>query len=415
MSGLVPIRTVVCRRDPATSRKLQHQNAPERGLLVLTGTPANQGLAPITRALLEAMGKDPQLTGGATCSTRYGWPLLPPWLLALGISEVVVDEAQLLPPKVLEELIVLVLGLGIRLWLVAHRPLGDTFPAVLAAWPTEEASTENLRHVLTRADDAPAGAATEPEVASYPSVPSSEFLLFRAHCRDLLSPDDFALVDDRYLRAAAETREWLKASDHPIHAEAVARELRSVLLDCGSPEEMLTVLRAAAAVLLLADVLLTCDAAGFMASVVDQDWYLVRRHPDWRALGGYRQPYRAAVCAMAAGGLSLEQIVALTCSDVDAAGIWVTPGHGRRITVPAGGVAHVRAQLLSRKAWGAEATDLLFLTAEGAPASVRYLREALTEPTVEAGVELSSGRVSRRRPTPMQWATRLGIRIQSLT
>jgi len=339
---------------------------------------------------------------------------LAPWLLALGVREVVVDEAQMLPAKVLEEMIVLVVGLGIRLWLVAHRPLGDTYPAVLAAWPTEEASTEDLDRVFVRADDAPVSGTTEPETFSYPAVPSSEFLLFRARSRDLLSPDDFAFVDDRYLRAAAETREWLDTASRPIHAEAVARELRTVLLDFGSPEEMLTVLRAAAAVLFLADILLTCDASGFKASVVDQDWYLVRRHPDWRTLGGYRQPYRAAVCAMAAAGLSLEQVASLTCSNVDAAGIWATPGDGRTITVPAGGVAYVRAQLLSRKAQGAEATDLLFLTAEGAPASVRYLREALTEPTVEAGVELSSGRVSRRRPTPMQWASRLGIRIQSL-
>lgn len=415
MSALVPIRTVVCRRVPATSRKLLAQNAPERGVLVLTATSANEGLAPITRSLLEAMGKDPNLTGGATCSTRYGWPLLSPWLLALGIREVVIDEAQLLPPKVLEELIVLGVGLGIRLWLVVHRPLGEFFPAVLDAWPTEEATTEDLALVLASSGYPPCVVEAEPEVALFPSVPTSEFHYFRAHCRALLPPSEFATVDERYLRAAAETRVWLGSASQPLHAEAVARTLRSVLLDCGSPEEMLTVIRATAAVLLLADILVTCDAAGFIASVAGQGWYLVRRHPDWRALGGYRQPYRAAVCALVAAGLSLEQVAGVTCSAVTADGNRVVASQGGDVVaVSAGGVVHVRAQILSRKAQGADAGDLLFTTAAGAPATVRYLREASTEPTVEAGVELSSGRVSRRRPTPMQWASRLGIRIQSL-
>lgn len=414
MSTVHPVHTVVCRREPATSRGLLAQNAPERGVIVLTATPANEGLAPITRALLEAMGKDPQLTGGATCSTRYGWPLLAPWLLALGISDVVVDEAQVLPAKVLQELIVLVVGLGIRLWLVAHRPLGEDYPAVLAAWPAEDATTRELNEVLAVAVLPPGTAGGEPTRTVFPSVPATGFHRFRADCRDLLSASDFAIVDERYLSAADDARSWLVDAPRPLHAEAVARMLRKVLLDCSSPDEMLTVIRGSAAVLLFADILVTCGTDEFRAVVVDQPWYLVRRHPDWKALAGYRQPYRGAVCALAAAALPLGAMTELVCSEVANDGNWAEDAAARRARVPNDGRVYVRAQLLARQDAGASGSDLLFMTAEGEPATVRYLREALTEPTVEAGVKLASGRVPSRRATPMQWAARLGIQIQSL-
>jgi len=381
-------------------------------VLVLTGSPANEGLAPITRALLEAMGKDPQLTGGATCSTRYGWPLLPPWLLALGITDVVVAEAQMLPAKVLEELIVLITGLGVRLFLSAHRPLGEYYPAVLEAWPTEDATAAELEALLNR-PNAPAAVDPDPGMRSeFAAVPDSEFLFFRADCRDHLAAEDFLIVDGRYLRAAADMRNWLGGRTDPLHAEDVARMLRFELLDCSGPEEMLTVLRASAAVLLLAGVLVGCDAQAFRVAVESEGWYLASRGRDWSALAGYRQPYRAAVCAVTVAGLSLEQAAGITCEQVAEDGTRLALGNERTLSIPEEGGVYLRAQLLLRRADGAKASDKFFVTAEGEPASVRYLREALTEPTTEAGVELSVGRVSRRRATPMQWAARLGIRIR---
>lgn len=411
MSVIEPVRLLVTRREPVGSRKLLASNAADRGVLVFSATPRNEGPAPVTRGLLEAMGKDPRLTDGATCSTRYGWPLLAPWLLGLDVAEIVVDEAQLLPPAVLQELIVLAAGLGIRLWLVAHRPLGEDYPAVLAAWPTVEATEEALAVALAAPRRVPEPPEVEEARRVIPVVPDSEFLFFRADCRDLLEPGQFAEVDQRYLKAAEDARTWFYGADGPVHAEDVARMLRAVLPECSGPDEMLTVIRASAAVLLLAGVLVTCDAAGLRATVVDQDWYLARRHPDWSALGGYRQPYRAAVCATTAAGFSLDRTAGLVCSEVACDGSWVGSG-GSRVAIAPAGRSFLRCQLLARKESGAGPEDPLFVTAEGAPASVRYLREALTEPTVEAGVELATGRVSRRPPTPGQWAARLGIRIR---
>lgn len=130
----------------------------------------------------------------------------------------------------------------------------------------------------------------------------------------------------------------------------------------------------------------------------------------WRRLAAYREPYRGAVCALAAVGLGIDDMCELACSDVDAAGTQVTFG-GTAMDIPAGAEVFVRAQLLWRSYFGAEPTDLFFADEHNHLLARRLLSQALRDPLLELGVPLISQQAVPARLDSGRWANRWGVSI----
>lgn len=246
-------------------------------------------------------------------------------------------------------------------------------------------------------------------------APQVDFPVFRAVCRDQLDPDDFALVDDRYVTTHHDTQTWHDQQNDPgaVDEDAFATWLRGLLDRCSTADQMLTTIRAVQACLFVNGWFVQVDLDAFLGANQRVLTSAARDEETWRRLRAYRQPYRQAVCAMAAAGLSIDQMRATRLSDVDVHAIHVLVD-GIPITIEPPAREGLLSQVHHQRILGFEDDQPLLTDSDDNPLSDYQLRRAVKEPLLEVGVALLNGKVVVRTIDERHWARRRGVSLQHL-
>lgn len=407
------IFTCVLEHTTAGVRRLRAASNPDRGLVVAAVPPDMRRSYPLTWELLEALGKERDITGAGR-HEDLNWELAAAWFLAHDVRHLVLVDAQWLTPTLIPDVIGLAAVTGVSLWMVAHLPTTDTYAEALEGWPTSPADPRVLAELVAaagRRDGADLG-----EV-NFPGLPADSYPTFRAEARRRLSPDEFAVVDQRLWAAYQSASSWFAAhSPNEVDETSVLTYLRGRLDACACAEEMVIEVRG---------VQIAAHRAGWLVSaVVDRLVATAQNAPasaihsplTWRRLRAYREPYRGAVCALVACSMTLGAISSVTLCDVAADGTWLNaagdPGT-RRVDIPPGAELLMRAQVIHRQIQGACDQDLLFATEEG-PMATRYLANAVRDALGDLGIPLFSQQVERAAVDPARWARRWGLSVQTL-
>jgi hypothetical protein len=406
------IKTLVLEHTTRGVRRLRGASNPDAGLVVAAVPPDLRRSYPLTWELLAGFGKQRDVSGTGR-HEDMDWELVASWVLAHEVRDLVLVDAQWIPPRVFPDMIGLAAATGITLWLVAHAPLDDAYADTLNAWPTEAGHAAELASLVTRAYAPP----TDPLTPDYPRLPSDSYLTFRAEARRRLLPDEFALVDGRLLEAHRRAAKWFASQPRSaVDEDSVLAYARRRLHDCASAEEMLIEIRGLQVAAHHAEWLVSADLTRLVATSQNAAAAAVHSPHTWRRLRAYRQPYRGAACALVACELALESILEVRLSDVDADGgvvEAVRTGTAEQVQLPPGAEVYLRAQVYHRQIQGAGPDDPLFATEEG-PMRDRYLANAVRAAVTEVGVPLYSQQVERAEIDRKRWARRWGLAVQAL-
>lgn len=401
--------------DPFTDveviRGIRAANSLEAGIVVAAVPPDIRRGYELTWELLEALGKQGDVSGAGREET-LNWEVLAAWLLAHGVEHIVLVDAQWLRRSMLEDVIDLAAVTGATLWLVAQYPLEDQYEEAVGYWPIEPATPMDLATMLeaTRSEVQPA---TEPD---FPEVPSDNFVSFRSQARRQLDEDAFALVDERYRSAFGAAVEWFAHNMGSISEPSVLSLIRAQLHACACADEMMTVLRGIQAAAFRAGWLVSVELARLVATAERAAAAAIHSPATWVRLRAYREPFRGAACALAACELSLDAMSLMTLADVAADGSNVqadTGGGVVTVEVPEGASIYMRALVQHRVIQGASEDDLLFVRDDTTLES-KYLADAIRCPITEVGVPLYSQQVERADLDPKRWSRRWGLSVQEL-
>lgn len=153
------------------------------------------------------------------------------------------------------------------------------------------------------------------------------------------------------------------------------------------------------------------DLDTLLSSGADQLSALITNPETWRALRAYRQPYRAAVCVLAAAGLDLATIRTLPADVVSADFTRVTVGE-KTYRVPSGGEVFLRVQAIWRTL--SSTSERFISTDTDAEFNPRGLPRILDAVARELGLIFSPGVLNRETNTAKQWRARHGLSVQPL-
>jgi hypothetical protein len=403
------LHSFVSEHDHDAAHQIWRISDPASGVIVAGVAPNMRRLYELGQDLLISLGKDLMVTGSGR-DADLDWDLLPVWLLAHRIRHVVIMNAEWLPPKFIEDLAGLAAVTGIDLWLVAHDPVPESYFRTLDQWPvsTDPAALVRLVRAAPRAQKA-VGA------VSFPRVPNDNFPTFLAEARRHLDPDDFAVVDARFRAAFTAADLWFVQAS-VVDEESVLSLARAALYECASTYESLVVVRGTQVAAFRRGWLVKVDIVRLLVTADAVSRAAIHSPATWQRLSAYREPYRAAACALAACDLSIAEILTVTCGGVDPDGSIVTyhlDGSLQQVTVPVGAEVFLRAQRIYREHEGATPDEALF-SADGELMNDRFLGIALRAPILEVGVPLLSQRALRTRMDSRRWANRWGLSVQAL-
>ena len=386
--------------------RVEEINAVDAGTLAVRLDAGPYGRSGIARQILTGLGKTPEIAGP---SKRGGseWRFLRAWVEAHRLERVVIGGVEQLRPK---ELRILIDNL-------------DRTPADVWLWTVPALSNAHIRafeELATRVewDDfvacfpplPPATTDAGPEApTAYPQVPVEEFTTFRAACRDLLSPANFARVDADYC-AAHVAASGLTADEDIV--ERTADLLADRWGSCVSDDEAQVVLRATQAALFCNGWYLGVALPEFLTAVELRPRTATRPMTDWLKLRAYLDPAIGAATALSAAGMELPELVTLTLADVAGDGSSATAA-GRRYAVDEPGRVFVHAQLLFRTGLGGRAGDRFLVRAERDPSSAT-VSHALRAPVRDLGLGLIPPRALRQAGTAPRWLATHGLSLTRL-
>lgn len=371
---------------------------PMTGIVTMTGRPSRHEWAN-SQALLHALGVRTDVDG---TGRRHGEDLnlLYAWLHAYDAKVVVVRHANFIrPTAALDNLLHTVTSAGAHLAVTCD----DTLTGTLADWVDDRNGTIHptvnpLHRLLAR--KARTVSTEQDPTNDFPQfLPRADFYEFRAACRDVLTPAQFAHVDTLYCDTF---RTVTKAQ--PSTDQAASDLLFDAVANHTSTGEVLTIARATQAALFTQGHLLKIWVPRLLNGVADGDHR--RLTPaEIRALRAYRTPWRSAAFVLHDADLSLDQISALTVGQVTTDGGLTGADH---LPLHPDARVYLRAQRHYRLLSGATRTDPL-VTA-GQPQLQRAFRRAGSQLNVPA-----PGNHTRRRSSRNEtWRTTLGVTIAPL-
>lgn len=294
----VSAKSVLPNTDPAT------------GIITTTGRPTRHDWA-VGQTILADMGVRLDIAGAGR-NHGEDLELLAAWLTAHQATMLVVRHAtNLHSHELLDNLALLCEGVGVHLALTCDDTVGHT----LVDWVGERSGVidTNIGALLQRMDEAarPQPSITgddEPHFSDF--LPRVDFYLFRSRCRDLLTPSDFAVVDDLYCKVFSEVRA------HPyVSSENASERLSDGLRDTNSPGRALTHVRAAQAAMFTHGLLLKVNLDFFLNGVADGEHRRLTLG-QIRSLRAYRQPWRSCAVVLRDADLTNEQIRTLRMDQV---------------------------------------------------------------------------------------------------
>jgi hypothetical protein len=372
--------------------------------------------------LLSALGVSHHVTG-ISRDADSDWLLTHTWLVARDIHDLCILRAEWLPEPLLTDLTLLAAGCGLRLWLLMTPPRSDELARTLDAWAPHELTWAQFTDAFADVPDllpdpAPDPAheqLTLPQSEDVPALlPDDDFPSFRAACRDALTPGAFQAVEQLLTVEQTAAARWLdtQPSQAPT-PQALADALLARYDQCATTGQLLVTTRSWQVALFVAGWFLQVDLPR-LVSTADATPRTAQRTPQlWQLLAVYRQPHRSAACALAALGLDLTAILALTVSDVRPGGDHVRLDGTWTRTEP-GTAVYLRAALALRALHGADPSDPLLAHPDGKPVRERALADAISAARSETGLVVTSRLVARKRLLGDRWYTRWGLSIQPL-
>jgi len=422
---------------PGTRDRLQALHRPQLGVVVSPVTPSARHLHWLARDLLNALGKRDDVRG-APRNAQRAMDRATVWMAAYHTSDIVISRAHLLSRPYLGRLFEMACALDARLWLVAQTgALRRGFKATLQDWGARTASLEELESAIAQTGASnPADPAPAPALSSFPAVPSDEFVTFRTACRDLLSPDEFAVADSAFLhghQAAAAAASVVSDDDGTEEEQEDARRRRGGDDDEEEEEEeqaaaMLSVARALTDSAGSTDEAI-CRLRGWQAAALPNGWHGRLKLDAFRAcraaqtgqlspdvisnyLRVYPSPQLACAAALSAGGLcSTTKMLRLQVSDISTDGLQIA---GRQVRAPLDAI--LRAHRLMRLANGALPDDPLFVRSESerSPWTAHALKLALRRIGRESGLGSLSHGIDLINLSDRRWAARAGVSLTRL-
>lgn len=323
----------------------------------------------------------------------------------------------------------------LTLWLVGDSPYTEYREHTLSEYQPQEWTAEEFldhwRH-LTAVDPAGSLAAdvlTGPDEgrAADPlwpaTLPNDDFTTFRAACRDRLRPTEFALVDACFLdahRDATTDLLPLLTADEPHPSDGLEGSVAGWLAARWETAEtlghFLVVMRAAQVAAFNAGYLLQVDLDQLIGTAATTPRRAQRSERTWARLRAYPQPYRAAVCALAAAGMGVDPMTALPVNAYTPATGVIVDAAGHQFTVEPAARIFLEAQQTLRRLSGAAETDLLLVNpADGKPFAGRTLSATVRLARRELGAAVALAAPDRTTPDPSRWYRRWGVSIQELT
>jgi hypothetical protein len=415
LTGAVVVATG--RRDQQRSRWIPtlssawcHPTAVDRPV-VAVAPHNNETLRDGMRELLFALGKDPHVTGAAF-KDEGNLDVPAAWLLARGTREVIVRDANLAGAPLLRALLELAVGVGARIWLIAHQHRDDDLDEIAEVWAAHRIDLDQFDVWWSRPERRPQRTRRPIDTLAACDLPASAALTFRADCRRWLSADRFAEVDALYVAEFTTALEEFQARATLPH-EAIAARLRARVREQREPWQVLTVARA-------------IEAAAFRCGFdIDIDHHQLinaaERNPrpgrlgvdEHAAIDAYSKPSWAAAVAVAACEAGFEDICELSIDSIDDDAAVVDLGDAT-LDVPATLRPYLVAARLERIFEGAQGADALVINRHNVRVRPQWISKVLRITEVETGVRLTKPRGNRRRITTDDWCVAHGVSIRTI-
>lgn len=291
---------------------------PSTGVLTFTARPTRHAWG-VSQDLLAALGARDDVFGAGRRHDQ-DLALLHAWLHAYNIQVIVVRHANNLLNRdisrtLMDNLFHVATAVGAHLALTCDETvtswLNDWVEQRGGSVHTEDAPLLALLQATTR----PVTATSQPEVADFPQyLPRVDFYGFRARCRAVLTPNQFARLDTLYVDAFQEVRAAPYASAQEAHDRLAARIAKHT-----SPGEVLTVARAAQAAMFTHGLLLKVDTSSLLRGIQESEHRRLTPS-EVRALRAYRTPWRSSANILRDADLTLNDIKAMTLANVNEAG-----------------------------------------------------------------------------------------------
>lgn len=376
--------------------------------VVCIDTPPSEfvDLKDVCEALLVGLGKDTQLWQGKSSTVT----LARAWLSLGETTDAIIVDAQLLRPRLLDEIIELLAGHGVRAWLL----ISGNHPAHLETITARDGCIIAEAELREAFPDS-AKKRTKPATPTI-RLPRVQGFVFRSACRDLLMDDEFAEVDTRFCDLVKAIRAELANVDGHAKSAQVARLLRNRMIETGDTEQLLLVVCAAQVAAVpyrfligahLPTLLGAAETVPRVGRAVPERW--------WEQLDSYREASVGAIAALYHSGIDPDAIRFVSRHDV-------TPRDSDgNVTVTVNGVTHtiggvparfIEAQRIHRELATAGDAEYLFSTHRPGKVGIRHINKQLLVPGAELGVEIADQPVRKYQREPAQWLQRYGIRVE---
>jgi hypothetical protein len=388
-----------------------------RGRIVVDVTPDGRNLDWLAVDIERGLGKNPHLSGvGRNTSDR--WSRIHAWLAGGQVNTIVISRIQLLDQSRLNSAVTLAVACGVDLWLLAQqKPLPKAVSEALENWPFEEVDLAVFRRQWRGVRPQPS-TTVEEGANTFPAVPLDEFVLFRAACKELLSPEDFARVDATFQATAAAVLEWIDATS-VVDEASVVELVRDLVGPCHTLSEAVTRLRAAQVALFSRRFFLKINLDYVLAAYAleEQDELDSASIEKLRSYAAARYPAAAAIALGAQ--MSPAAVAHLNLGDVSIGDDGISlVGRGN---LPAEASALVLPHLVERLLDGGSAEDPLFVVHSTNKAkrdqriTDRGIERLLVQVLRETGVRITSARsYPGLRGRGDNWRWREGVSVQQM-
>ena len=385
--------------------------------VIVVNAPPDSGsnISWLAWGILKQLGKEHDLHGG-TAAGHESWALAEIWLRAHRTSALIVLGAEALSGRLWRMLARLTTSCELTVVLVnaTHTLLQSQRRLLHRAGPFERIDpTAFSAWAELQLHERPAEQAVTPmPFKRFPSVPADEVPFFRERCRQLLSDQDFTIVDDVYLEAFWEARAWLADRAEPLVEEDVGEFLARLIRTAADLHEKLTRLRGAQAGFWRNEwhlkVRVNALVAAHSTEPVDVD-----AQQAVRTLNGYVAPQIAALGVLALrtrlpparlARFNCDQL-ANDCRELDL--------DGETLVLSGEESALLRAQVLSMKCQGHPADGPLFCRVDGTRMPPNALQQRLRRAAKETGLQLTQAWSPPVHLEHGYWMRRRGLSIQS--
>jgi hypothetical protein len=421
VSATGPVVVATGRRDQRRSRWIPtlstawcHPEAVDRPVVAMAPQ-HNLNVRDGMQELLFALGKDPHVTGaGFKDDGNLDVPAA--WLIARHTRELVVRDANVVSAALQRTLVELAVGVGARIWLIAHEHRENELDELAELWCAHRTDLDTFDTWWARPEARPPRARRAVPRPVRCDLPAAAALTFRAECRRLLPPERFAEVDELYtselLAARSEFQGRIDAGATMPHEVVLAR-VRARVREQRDAWQVLVCARAveAAAVPFGFDVDIDHHQLINAAERNPRRGRLART--DHAALDAYSRTSWPAASALAACELALDDICDVTVGDIADDGATVAD-KGTTVEVPGSLRPYLVAHKLVRVLTGASDDEPAFVTRNGTPASSTWITRTVKVTEVECGVRLSKSRADRRRITTNDWGLAHGISVRTI-